>query len=74
MFGYVKPDKAELLVKEYEFYRATYCGVCRAMKKYTGVLSNVGLSYDSVALALVRMLCFLILISNGDCKTFYPSL
>ena len=56
MFGYVKPDKAELLVKEYEFYRATYCGVCRAMKHNTGALSNATLSYDSVFLALTRML------------------
>ena len=56
MFGYVKPLPAELLVKEYEFYRATYCGICRAMKKHTGALSNVTLSYDSVFLALVRML------------------
>lgn len=56
MFGYVKPRKSELLVREYEFYRATYCGVCRAMKRHTGMLSNVTLSYDSVFLALVRML------------------
>ena len=56
MFGYVKPVKGELLVKDYEFYRATYCGICRAMKKHTGVLSNVTLSYDSVFLALIRML------------------
>ena len=56
MFGYVKPVPAELLVKEYEFYRATYCGICRAMKKHTGTLSNVTLSYDSVFLALARML------------------
>ena len=56
MFGYVKPVHTELLVKEYEFYRATYCGICRSMKKHTGVLSNVTLSYDSVFLALVRML------------------
>ena len=56
MFGYVKPVKPELLVKEYEFYRAVYCGVCRAMKRHTGALSNLTLSYDSVLLALVRML------------------
>ncbi len=55
MFGYVKPERSELLVREYEFYRATYCGICRAMKKYTGALSNLSLSYDSVLLALVRM-------------------
>ncbi len=55
MFGYVKPDVGELLVKEHEFYKATYCGICRAMKKHTGFLSNVTLSYDSVIMALVRM-------------------
>ena len=56
MFGYVKPVRTELLVKEEEFYRATYCGICRAMKKHTGAFSNFTLSYDSVFLALVRML------------------
>ncbi len=56
MFGYVKPVPAELLVREYEFYRATYCGVCRSMKKCTGALSNALHTYDSVFLALVRML------------------
>ncbi len=56
MFGYVKPHHPELLVKEYEFYRATYCGICRAMKRHTGALSNITLSYDSVFLALLRML------------------
>jgi len=56
MFGYVKPLVGDLLVREHEFYRATYCGICRSMKKHTGVLSNVTLSYDSVFLALVRML------------------
>lgn len=56
MFGYVKPVVGELLVKEHEFYRATYCGICRVMKAKTGNLSNVLHSYDSVFLALVRML------------------
>ena len=56
MFGYVKPVINELLVKDYEFYCASYCGVCRAMKRHTGALSNVTLTYDSVFLALVRML------------------
>ena len=55
MFGYVKPLVGDLLVREHEFYRATYCGICRSMKKHTGVLSNVTLTYDSVFLALVRM-------------------
>ncbi len=62
MFGYVRPVKAELRVREYDFYRATYCGICRAMKAHTGLVSNVTLTYDSVFLALVRMLY----IDGGD--------
>ena len=64
MFGYVKPVVSEMLVREHEFYKATYCGICRAMKKHTGALSNITLSYDSVFLALVRMLY----IPDGDFK------
>ena len=56
MFGYVKPRHTDLLVREYEFYRASYCGVCRAMRKETGFLSSFSLSYDAVFLALCRML------------------
>lgn len=56
MFGYVKPDSAELRVKDYDFYRATYCGICREMGRTTGNASRVTLSYDAVFLALVRML------------------
>ena len=55
MFGYVKPDIKELLVKEHEFYKSTYCGICRSMKKHTGGLSTVTITYDSVFLALIRM-------------------
>ena len=55
MFGYVKPDIKELLVKEHEFYKSTYCGICRSMKKHTGALSTATITYDSVFLAMVRM-------------------
>lgn len=56
MFGYVKPRPDDLLVKEYAFYRAAYCGVCHAMRKETGFLSSLTLSYDIVFLAVCRML------------------
>ena len=55
MFGYVKVNSAELKVKEYEFWRGTYCGLCRSMGKCTGQCSRMTLSYDFVFLALVRM-------------------
>ena len=55
MFGYVKPYIPELKVKEYEFYRSVYCGLCRSMKKHTGELSRMTLSFDMTFFALARM-------------------
>ena len=55
MFGYIKPVRAELRVKEYELYRAVYCGLCRRLGKCTGCVSRMTLSYDFVFLALFRM-------------------
>ena len=55
MFGYVRVMSPELKVKEYEFYRGTYCGLCRSMGKCTGQCSRFTLSYDFAFLALVRL-------------------
>lgn len=55
MFGYVKPVRAELKVKEYELYRSVYCGLCVSMKKRVSCVSRLTLSYDFVFLALLRM-------------------
>ncbi len=55
MFGYVKAYTPELRMREHEFYRAVYCGLCRSMKKLTGAASTFTLSYDMVFLALCRM-------------------
>ena len=55
MFGYVKIQKGELRVREYEYYRAAYCGLCRSMGKCTGQCSRLTLSYDIAFLALMRM-------------------
>lgn len=54
MFGYVKTHKKELRIREYDTYCACYCGLCRTMKKTTGILSCATLNYDFVFLALVR--------------------
>lgn len=68
MFGYVKPRSEELLVKEYEFFRAAYCGVCRSMRKNTGFFSSFALSYDIVFLACVRMLFTDHCVNAGRCR------
>ena len=33
MFGYIVVHKPELKVREYETYRASYCGLCHSLKK-----------------------------------------
>ncbi|MBE6552113.1 MAG: hypothetical protein E7665_08265 [Ruminococcaceae bacterium] len=53
MFGYIKPAYPELLVKQYELYKAVYCGICEATGRITPFLS-LALSYDFVYLAMVR--------------------
>lgn len=55
MFGYVRVNNSELKVKEYEFYRGAYCGLCRAMGKCTGQCSRMTLNYDFVFLTIVRL-------------------
>lgn len=55
MFGYVRVHRAELKVREDEYYRGTYCGLCRAMGACTGQCSRMTLNYDFVFLALVRL-------------------
>lgn len=55
MFGYVSAKKEELRLREFEAYRAVYCGLCRQMGKCTGQCSRMTLSYDFVFLAAVRM-------------------
>ncbi len=53
MFGYIRPLKAELLVREYEQYRGVYCTLCRWMGKAYGRISRLTLSYDATFLAMV---------------------
>lgn len=55
MFGYVRPVSAELKVKEYELYRAVYCGLCEALGQNATHISRLSLNYDFVFLAIVRM-------------------
>ncbi len=55
MFGYVRIDKPELKVKEYEAYRGLYCSLCKTMGKHFGVFSRLTLSYDITFLVLLRL-------------------
>ncbi len=53
MFGYIVPDKPELKIREYELYRAYYCGICKSMGRRYGQIPRLTLNYDSVFLAML---------------------
>ena len=53
MFGYIKIDKDELKVRDYNVFKAYYCGVCQALKKMYGFPARYFLSYDATFLALL---------------------
>ena len=54
MFGYIKPDKNNLLVKDLALYKSVYCGICSVIKKEISFFLPFALSYDFVFLAMVR--------------------
>ncbi len=55
MFGYIRPVKPELYVKDSEFYSAVYCGLCHYGGKNISHLTRWLLNYDFVLLVLLRM-------------------
>ncbi len=55
MFGYIKAFPDELKLRENEYYRAAYCGLCRGMGKCCGCTSRTTLSYDMVFALLSRI-------------------
>lgn len=46
MFGYVMVYKDELKVKDYNTYKAFYCGLCRSLQKTYGFFGQSTLTYD----------------------------
>ena len=53
MFGYVRPVRDELKCRDFDLYRAVYCGLCRAMRRRYGLLAPMFLNYDFTFLALL---------------------
>lgn len=53
MFGYLKPVREELRVREYELYKSVYCGLCKHLGKDYGIISRFTLSYDCTVLAML---------------------
>lgn len=53
MFGYVRPVREELRCRDYDLYRATYCGLCRTMRKRCGLFAPMVLNFDFTFLAVL---------------------
>lgn len=53
MFGYVRPLREELKVRDWEGYQAAYCGLCHALKEQCGTAARFVLHYDFVFLSLL---------------------
>lgn len=51
MFGYVIPDKPNMLVKDLSEYRAYYCGLCKAIGKSYSEKARFLTGYDCTFLA-----------------------
>ena len=62
MYGYVRPERGELKVREYEAFRGVYCGLCHMLKKRYGPLLRFAVNYDFTFLAML-------LAEGGDSET-----
>ena len=55
MFGYVRPHKPELLVRELSRYQAVYCGICKQIGHDYGQLPRLALGYDLTLLGVLLL-------------------
>lgn len=53
MFGYIRPDRAELKVREYQVFKAHYCGLCVGLAQLGGCRARLTVSYEGAFLLLV---------------------
>lgn len=53
MFGYIIFNKPELKFREFDEYRACYCGICRQLKQNSGRKGQFALNYDVTFLSML---------------------
>ncbi len=68
MYGYVRPNRGELKVRDYELFCAAYCGLCHTLRRRCGVAARFVVNYDLTFLAML-------LSAGGDarCRRFCPA-
>ncbi|MDK2805471.1 DUF5685 family protein [Thermoanaerobacterium thermosaccharolyticum] len=52
MFGYIKPYKPEMKMKDYDVFKAYYCGLCKEIGRRYGETSRLTLNYELTYLAI----------------------
>lgn len=55
MFGYIRPLKSEMLVRELVKYKAVYCGICKQISEDYGQLPRMTVGYDITMMALLLL-------------------
>ena len=53
MYGYIRPDRGELRGREYELFRAEYCGLCQTLRERYGPMARFVVNYDLTFMAMV---------------------
>jgi hypothetical protein len=53
LFGYIRPYKPELKIREFEEYKGYYCTLCKTLEKEYGFFAKFFLNYDFAFLALL---------------------
>jgi glutaredoxin-related protein len=53
LFGYVKADKPNMLIKDHTEYKAYYCGLCKSIAKKNPQFMRMSVNFDIVALSLI---------------------
>ncbi len=55
MFGYIKINKPQLRICEYDAYKSLYCGLCKQLDQKYGFWARFTLNYDFTFLALLAI-------------------
>lgn len=53
MIGFLKPDKMELVMKDYQYYKLHYCSICRHLVRNNNRLYSFLTGYEGTLLAML---------------------
>lgn len=53
MYGYVRPEKGEMKMREYEAFRGVYCALCHELRGRYGTAFRFAVNYDLTFLAML---------------------